>query len=208
MKDATRLILASNSPRRQALLRERGYRFEISSPPIVEPEPCSPDQIPAHWAEALSYFKARSVAVGLSAGFVLAADTIVTHDGEIFGKPVDAEDARAILSRLSGTTHEVITGVTLLNVATRQRWIQHECTEVTMRALSEEQLDAYIQSCLWEGKAGAYGIQDRGDANIERLSGSYTNVVGLPMELVERMLLTAGILDQVRAATAMPTLSP
>lgn len=201
-KDGIRIILASNSPRRQSLLRERGYRFEIMSPPIVEPEPCSPGQIPAHWAEALSYFKARSVAVGLDSGYVLAADTIVTHGGDIFGKPADAEDARNILARLSGTTHQVITGVTLLDVAGKRRWIRHECTEVTMRALTEEQVDAYIQSCLWEGKAGAYGIQDRSDANIERLSGSYTNVVGLPMELVESMLEAAGILDLVRIRQA------
>lgn len=188
-----KLILASNSPRRAQLLAERGYRFEIIHPPVVEPEQCSRDTPPAHWAEALSYFKARSVAKDLDSGFVLAADTVVALKDHIYGKPRDRDDAQRILRALAGTKHEVITGVSLLDVRTGQRLIRHQTTWVTMRPMAAETLDQYLDTGLWEGKAGAYGIQDRSDANVERLDGSYSNVVGLPMELVLEMLKEVGI---------------
>ncbi len=98
-----------------------------------------------------------------------------------------------ILSALSGTTHEVITGVTLLNAATGARLIDHDVTAVTMKAMPEPDLEAYLATDGWRGKAGAYGIQDRGDAFIERIDGSFTNVVGFPMELVSRMLSRWGL---------------
>ena len=197
--EKTQLILASDSPRRAELLREKGYRFEVRSPELSEPEPRSPNQIPQHWAEALSYFKARSVAKSLERGHVLAADTIVAFDDHIIGKPADVDDARRILTLLAGTTHAVITGVTLLEVASGERLIRHELSTVTMKPMSTEVLEACLTGGLWQGKAGAYGIQDRADANIERLEGSYTNVVGLPMELVEQMFTDAGILADICA---------
>ena len=186
-------VLASNSPRRIELLRERGYLFEVMPSPVVEPEPRSDNCKPTHWAEALSYFKARSVAKQLADGVVLAADTIVAHEDHLFGKPRDADDARRILLALSGTTHQVITGVTLLDAASGERRIRHDVTEVTMREMRGSVLEEYLAKGLWQGKAGAYGIQDRSDANVERISGSYSNVVGLPMELVEAMLAEVGI---------------
>ena len=195
----SQLILASSSPRRAELLRGMGLRFEIRIPTVFEPEPRSPGQIPKHWAEALSYFKARSVAKDLTGGFVLGADTIVSLGDEIIGKPADLDDARRILNALVGTTHDVITGVTLLNVETGARLIRHQTTAVTMKPMFEDTLERYLESGLWEGKAGAYGIQDSSDANIERLEGSYSNVVGLPIELVEQLCADAGILDAVRA---------
>lgn len=188
-----RLILASNSPRRAQLLSEHGYDFEVICPPVVEPEPHSGRAPPAHWAEALSYFKARSVAKDLTTGIVLAADTVVALKDQLFGKPADLEDARRILEALCGTEHQVITGVTVLNVATGLRRIEHEITWVVMRKMSDDVLERYLQSGMWKGKAGAYGIQDRADANIERISGSYSNVVGLPMERVKSMLAELGI---------------
>ncbi len=196
---ASQLILASSSPRRAELLREMGLRFEVRTPTVCEPEPRSPGQIPQHWAEALSYFKARSVAKDLRDGFVLGADTIVSLGDEIIGKPADLDDARRILNALVGTTHDVITGVTLLNVETGARLIRHETTAVTMKPMFEDTLERYLESGLWKGKAGAYGIQDSSDANIERLEGSYSNVVGLPIELVEQLCVDAGILAAVRA---------
>ena len=185
---ANQLILASSSPRRAELLREMGLRFEVRTPTVCEPEPRSPGQIPQHWAEALSYFKARSVAKDLRDGFVLGADTIVSLGDEIIGKPADLDDARRILNALVGTTHDVITGVTLLNVETGARLIHHETTAVTMKPMFEDTLERYLESGLWKGKAGAYGIQDHGDAYIERIDGSFSNVVGLPMELFADML--------------------
>jgi len=196
---AVQLVLASSSPRRAELLREMGLRFEVCTPTVCEPEPRSPGQIPQHWAEALSYFKARSVAKDLRDGFVLGADTIVSLDDEIIGKPADLDDARRILNALVGTTHDVITGVTLLNVETGARLIRHETTAVTMKPMFKDTLERYLKSGLWQGKAGAYGIQDSSDANIEHLEGSYSNVVGLPIELVEQLCADAGILDAVRA---------
>jgi len=111
----------------------------------------------------------------------------------IFGKPRDRADAKRILSAIAGTTHEVITGVTLLDAASGARQIEHDVTRVTMRRLGDDEIEAYLDTGAWQGKAGAYGIQDRGDAFVERIDGSFTNVVGFPMELIERMLQTWGV---------------
>jgi septum formation protein len=183
-----RLILASASPRRAELLREHGYAFEIMASPRPEPVQFLPGLSPVERAEASSEFKARSVAKLVAVGWVLAADTIASLGGYVFGKPVDRDDARRILQSLSGTTHQVITGVTLLDASNGSILIRHDSTDVTMRRLSEREIEDYLDSGDWEGKAGAYGIQDKGDAFVERIDGSFTNVVGLPMELVKRML--------------------
>ena len=121
-------------------------------------------------------------------GCVLAADTIAALGNRVFGKPADRDDARRILQSLSGTTHQVITGVTLLDAASGAWLIRHDSTDVTMRRLAEREVEDYLDGGEWMGKAGAYGIQDKGDAFVERIEGSFTNVVGLPMELLARML--------------------
>ncbi len=159
----------------------------------------------AHRAEALSYFKARAVAGRLPSGVVLAADTVVSCDGEIHGKPMDAMDARRILRQLIGQRQEIITGVTLLEAATRDRLIAHDVTVVWMRDVPDATLEAYLDSGAWIGKAGAYGIQDRGDAFVERIEGSFTNVVGLPMELVAAMLSQWGFQAQTGVAKPAQT---
>lgn len=182
------LILASVSPRRAELLHGAGYRFQVIAPPLPEPEPSTAELAPEQEAEALSYFKARAVAGGLAEGLVLGADTIVAYESRIFGKPRDRADAERILSTLMGTTHRVITGVTLLDAATERRSIEHEVTEVTMRRLTQAELDDYLASQAWEGKAGAYGIQDENDPFVESIRGSFSNVVGLPLELLAKML--------------------
>ena len=115
-------------------------------------------------------------------------DTIAALDGCVFGKPADRADAKHILNRLAGTTHEVITGVTLLDAVTGTRQIEHDVTRVTMKALSDDEIEAYLDTGAWEGKAGAYGIQDKGDAFVTRIEGSFSNVVGFPMELISAML--------------------
>lgn len=191
----THLILASGSPRRFQLLSDNGYDFEVVVPSIEEPTEEPHDVPPAMYAEALSYYKARCVAqmTDVDDAVILGADTVVAHDGRIFGKPLDADDARFILSSLAGTTHEVITGVTVLRPATDHRLIGHEITRVTMRPMPPEVMDRYIASGAWEGKAGAYGIQDHGDAYVECMAGSFTNVVGLPMNLVGRLLTSVGL---------------
>ena len=183
-----KLTLASASPRRAELLRAAGYDPEVIVPPIHEPERLGSSVPPVQQAEALSYFKARSVIGLVESGVILGADTIVVLDGVVYGKAAGEADARRILSTLSGTRHQVITGVSLLSADGRRRVIGHDCTGVTMRPMAGAALDAYIASGAWVGKAGAYGIQDHGDVFIERIEGSYSNVVGLPMETVAAML--------------------
>ncbi len=189
----SRLILASVSARRALLLREHGYVFDVIEPPLDEPDHLADQASPVQRAEALSYFKARSVASLVDSGTILAGDTIVSLRDQIFGKPIDREDAKRILSSLSGTTHQVITAVTLLDATTGKRLIRHDTTAVTMKQLSEAEIETYLDTGAWAGKAGAYGIQDRADSFITSTHGSFTNVVGLPMELVGRMLTDWGL---------------
>lgn len=183
-----RLILASASPRRCELLRSGGYAFEVIPAAVPEPTERPRGTSPEAFAVALSYFKARAVAKTVGTGLILAGDTVVALGDVLFGKPLDRDDARRILDTLSGTTHRVITGLTLLDAADRRRSMAYAVTAVTMRPLRREEIEAYLDSGEWEGKAGAYGIQDIGDAFVERIEGSFSNVVGLPMELLADML--------------------
>lgn len=181
------LVLASGSPRRAELLRAAGYRFEVAEPTLSEPQWVHPHLAPALHAESLAYFKARSIAGDHLEKTVLAADTIAVLDADVIGKPADREDARRILRRLSGTTHTVITGLVLLDPADGRRLLQHNISEVRVRDLGDEMIEEYLDTNQWRGKAGAYGIQDQDDPFVETLTGSFTNVVGLPMELLARM---------------------
>ena len=135
-----------------------------------------------------AYGKAADVFSRHPAALVLGADTVVALDGEIFGKPSDDEDAKRMLGRLSGRTHTVYTGVALLGEGIRELAVVG--TEVTFRVLSAETVAGYVESGLPRGKAGAYGIQD-GWPLVEKINGSYTNVVGLPTEKVGTMLAAA-----------------
>ena len=187
-----KLILASASPRRAELLRQGGYEFERATPALAEPDAFCVALPPALQAEALSFFKASAVSQAHHQGVILAADTVVALGRQIFGKPRDVDDAYRILSTLAGTEHEVITGVTILEAPTGRRRIAHDVTRVRMRRLLDERLRRYIDGGGWEGKAGAYGIQDQSDPFVERMDGSFTNVVGLPMELVAELLVEFG----------------
>ena len=182
-----RLILASSSPRRRSLLARAGVKFDVVDPPLDEPTEIPQESSPAGQAEALAYFKARAVADQYPRAVVLAADTLVATSEGVLGKPSDQAQARSMLHRLSGTRHQVITGVAMVGPGTR-REITSATTYVTMREMTEEQIEAYIASGEWVGKAGAYAIQETADRYIETLEGSFTNVVGLPMELVLEML--------------------
>jgi septum formation protein len=188
--DDTPLVLASSSPRRKQLLDEAGLGYEVVPPPLAEPVHLGEGLPPARRAEALAYFKARAVADVRPEALVLGADTVVAVGGEVVGKPADAADARRILRLLSGTRQAVITGVALLGPGRRS--IASETTYVTMRDMGDDELEAYIASGEWEGKAGAYAIQETADRFVTKLEGSFSNVVGLPMELVSRLLRLAG----------------
>ena len=189
----TKLILASSSPRRRQLLREGGFEFQVVSPSIHEPAGGQISHLkPSQQAEALAYFKARAVADQFPEATVLGADTVVAAaDGRVLGKPSDARQAREMIERLSGTRHAVITGVALLGPGQR-RLIASSTSHVTMREMTADEIQRHIDSGKWEGKAGAYAIQETRDKFVDTVEGSLTNVMGLPMELVEQMIANAG----------------
>lgn len=191
--DRRHLVLASNSPRRRDLLRQAGYRFDVRPPPAGE-SAVRPLAAPGPYVESLAYLKAAAAieAHGLAGGLVLGADTAVELDGVIIGKPADEADARRILARLSGSRHRVLTGLALVDLDTGRRLLAHEATAVRMRVMTPQQIDAYVASGEALGKAGAYAIQETGDRYVEQVDGSFTNVVGLPMRLLERMIKAAG----------------
>lgn len=182
------LVLASTSPRRIELLRKAGYRFEAVAPPLEEPPPPRRVVAPDHWSESVAYFKAASVAAEhAAAATILAADTIAIVNGEIIGKPADRDHAREILRRLSGTVHRVVTGLALLRPADGRRVLDRDSTSVHVRTLSDQEIDEYLDTHEWMGKAGAYGIQDQGDRFVVRIDGSFSNVVGLPLERLDAL---------------------
>ncbi len=147
---------------------------------------------PADAASRIAAAKAQAVAGRFPDDVVLAADTIVALGGTILGKPADAADARRILSQLSGTTHQVITGVAVVHIRSALSLLEHVISTVEMKPLSPDEIDAYIASNQWQGKAGAYGIQDP-DPFVRRTAGCMTNIVGLPMTTTRKLLGQAGI---------------
>lgn len=182
--NAPAIILASASPRRQALLASAGIALRVD-PPRVD-EALLPGEAPAAAAERLAQAKAAEVFGRNPGDLVLAADTLVALGAEILGKPASAEEAVAMLERLSGETHAVVTGVALLGPGVEARF--HARTEVEFRPLSAEEIRAYVRSGEPLDKAGAYGIQGGAAAFVRTIRGSYTNVVGLPLaECVERL---------------------
>jgi septum formation protein len=184
---ATPLILASRSPRRRELLAEAGYQFQVV-PPLndSEPEP-TPGADSADYVIQLAEAKARDVAKQIGSGLILACDTVAECDGRILGKPETADDARRMLELLSGREHRVLTGVCLWNAPVGKASTRVAVTTLRMDELTPEQLAEYLESRLWEGKAGGFGYQDR-LGWIHIIEGSPSNVVGLPLELLAEML--------------------
>ncbi len=191
------LVLASASPRRQELLRHAGISFVVQ-PADIDETPL-PREHPRECVERLAREKALSVWTRRPHDIVLGADTIVVIDGSILNKPIDLEDAARMLSLLSGRTHQVITGVCLVSPVVcstqdenPQISVASETTLVTMTALSDEEIGEYISTGEPMDKAGAYAIQGRASRWIPRIEGDYTNVVGLPVALVYRLLRKEG----------------
>lgn len=176
------LILASGSPRREQLLRDGGYEFEVVEPRHEEPELPSGLVLPTEWAESLAYYKARGVAFERSEAVVVGADTIVVNGGQIIGKPRDEEHAREILMGQFAGRNEVITGLAVILPGQLGRIITHVRTVLMMRAMTGQELEDYLAAGTWQGKAGAYAYQEGGDKYVESIEGSESNVVGLPME--------------------------
>lgn len=187
------IILASQSPRRRELLAAAGYRFEVLPPPEdVECGVCSQNG-PAGLVADLAFRKASSIVRQLSREYrwagavVLGADTVAECDGMILGKPRDEANAREMLTRLSGREHRVLSGLCLWKIGAAEPLVRVDVTILRMSRLSPTQLDEYLASHQWEGKAGAFGYQDQ-TGWVHVVKGSETNVVGLPMELLAKML--------------------
>lgn len=186
-----RFILASGSPRRRQLLGAAGYEFEVLSPPV--------DEVAHGWLtiRELTTWNAACKAARVSEmapnAVVLAADTLVAIDGEVLGKPRDLKNAAQILRRLSGRAHEVWTSVRINHHARRRSRSFHEMSRVHFRKLDDRAIRDYLAKIDPLDKAGAYAAQGHGAEIIERIEGSYTNVVGLPMEETVRALRTFGI---------------
>ena len=185
-----RLVLASASPRRRELLTQAGFTFEVH--PAHIPEDPLPNEDPIAYVTRLAREKAESVFAELSSKgsappqVVLGADTTVTLDNHILGKPDDAADAARMLRLLSGRTHRVITGIAVVTAEGAE--VAAEVTGVQFLTLSDSEIGAYIASGEPMDKAGAYGIQGRAARWIPRIEGCYFNVVGLPLALVSTML--------------------
>lgn len=185
------LVLASASPRRKELLRNAHLAFTVAPADVHEKR--EEGEAPAAYAERLARDKARAVADRHGAQLVLGADTIVVIGDEVLEKPADAEDAVRMLRRLSGRTHEVITGVCLKGNGFED--VRSETTHVTMSEIPEDEVAQYVASGEPMDKAGAYAVQGMASRWVTRLEGDYFNVVGLPVALVYRMLREHGALD-------------
>ena len=181
-----RLVLASGSPRRHNLLEEHGYDFTVVSPAVDEVAPAH--LTPGEIVLCNACLKANAVARQCPNELVLGADTLVAHEGEVLGKPRDMAEALAMLKRLNGGAHEVFTGVCLVRFAAREERTFVERTRVQFRALTEPQLDGYLQRVAPLDKAGAYAAQEDQGELIEHVEGSFTNVIGLPMERLTEVL--------------------
>ena len=183
-----RLILASSSPRRAALLTGAGFEFDIV-PPDVD-ERVRPGENASRYVERLAMEKSAQVSARCAGdgidSVVLGADTAVVLDGAILGKPGDDDEAREMLRRLSLRTHEVLTGVSVR--AADGEWHTVETTAVTLASIDDDEIDWYVSTGEGRDKAGAYAVQGLASRFVERINGSYTNVVGLPIAAVWAIL--------------------
>ena len=183
-----KIILASGSPRRRELLTQTGIEYTVDPADIDE---VTSETLPAKVVEDLSRQKALAVAANHQDEIVLAADTVVAFDDKILGKPKDEEDAFRMLRELSGRTHQVYTGVTVISPS-GQTVTGLDRTDVTFELLSDEDIISYVRSGEPMDKAGAYALQGKAGAWIARLNGSDTSVIGLPLYLVRRLLIRSG----------------
>ena len=181
-----KIVLASRSPRRANLLEQIGLEFQIRPSHVDESETVHAS--PETRVKQLALAKAKAVAANLKIGLVIGADTVVVINRQTIGKPEHVEHAIEILTQLSGARHEVMTGVALVDLGRRREIVWREKTVVQFRKLHRREILTYANSGEVLDKAGAYGVQGRAAAFVERIEGCYFNVVGLPLaSLVERL---------------------
>jgi septum formation protein len=188
MYESPRIILASASPRRKELLIKTGYKFDVIVSNIDEYNFPAENTEPAEYAKQLALAKADDVAADYPDALIIGADTIADFDGKIIGKPKDCNHAEQITRLLFSRPHKVITGLAIVRLRDNLRLINSCTTVVYPRKMNEEQIANHIKSGTWHDKAGAYAIQETGDQFVERIEGSLTNVMGLPVELLKKML--------------------
>ncbi len=170
------------------MLAEAGYKFTVVHPEIDESEFMFEGMETCEYAERLALAKAKNVGEKFPESLVIGADTVVDFQGEIIGKPTDEKEAEVITRKLFGGPHKVITGVAIVRTSDGVEIVESETTTVYPKKLTDNQIAEHIKSGAWRDKAGAYAIKEGGDAFIERIEGSLTNVMGLPMELLGRMM--------------------
>lgn len=185
-----KIILASSSPRRAGLLRQIGLSFQVCVHPVDESY--NPGAEPGELVEQLAWRKAAAVAEIGCEGFVIGADTVVVLQGRVLGKPDSEKEAVRMLEMLSGNTHEVYTGVALLDLENRRSLLRHEKTRVTFKPLEEGEIRRYAATGEPFGKAGSYAVQGRAAVFISSIEGCYSNVVGLPLSLLADMFKEFG----------------
>jgi septum formation protein len=182
------IILASASPRRRELLAEAGFEFKVVPPKVDESTFRANYTNPYEYARQLALAKAKKIAEQYPEHLVIGADTIVDFAGEIVGKPRDAKEAEQITRKLFSTPHNVITAIAIVRLSDNTELVESDTTTVQPKKLTDEQIAEHVKSGSWRDKAGAYAIQETGDEFVERIEGSLTNVMGLPMELFQKIL--------------------
>ncbi len=191
------LVLASASPRRRRMLSRLGLDFTLA--PSQVDEGLRPGEAAEQAVQRLAALKAAAAAADRPGAVILAADTLVTLEGRILGKPRDRDQAREMLRSLCGREHQVVTGFCLRHHQGQDQGLAR--SRVRLRRLGREEMEAYLDSGESLDKAGAYAVQGLGQALVESVSGSYTNVVGLPLSLVVATMLQRGIIQPLRRAT-------
>ncbi|SHK61071.1 Maf family protein [Desulforamulus aeronauticus] len=185
------IILASASPRRQELLASLGLSFEIK---ISDVDESMDEQMsPVQQVEQLAERKARAVAAQLNQGLVIGADTLVVLNQSVLGKPADRQEAMEMIERLQGRSHEVFTGLAVMDVATGKTVVTHQVTAVRFKPMTAEEIERYVDTGESYDKAGAYAVQGKASIFIDSIRGCYFNIVGLPVAKLADVLKLFGV---------------
>jgi septum formation protein len=187
MLKTEKFILASASPRRKELLEKAGYKFDIVVSNVDESKINACGLTPAEYACRLAAAKAQNVADKFPNTLVVGSDTIADFNGEIIGKAESARHAEEITRKLFGQPHKVITAIAMIKKNTGLKTVEYDATTVYPKKMTDKEIAEHIASGTWKDKAGAYAIQETGDKFVEKIDGSLTNVMGLSMELFEKM---------------------
>jgi septum formation protein len=190
MKAETKIILASTSPRRQSLLKKIIKEFKII--PSNYKEDMTLKLTPSELAKTLSHGKAAEVAKRQK-GIIIGSDTFISLNNKILGKPHTPKKAKEMLESISGKTHEIYTGITIINTETKKEIRDYEITRITFKKLTEEEIEKYIKTKEPLDKAGAYALQGLAKKFIKKIEGSRTSAIGLPLEKLSQMLNKMGV---------------